>query len=383
MIKPKIILNKNLRLMPIYMDRHDVSEEVTAENVAQLHSEDLKIQHKFDCKGLTYWFDDERKTAFCLVEAPNERAVIDMHDAAHGEIPHRIVEVDKNVVESFLGRIEDPEKSQNTKLNIINDPAFRCIMAVKLSSRFLDKSSLREVLLVSDRFKEILSEIVKQDNGRLAHQDDEVFLISFTSVENAVKCSMNLQKDYKNIIDSESIHSTDLSIALSAGVPVTSKNGFFDEAIRASKRMSRIDIPMVKISTEIKDLYESQNLNNKIDPSKIYTLSDTEEAFLRDLIDFTENNFTDESLSSSDFYRELGYSKSQFYRKITGLLRKSPNVFLKEFRLSKSISLLKKREVNISEIAYKIGFNSQSYFSKCFQKKYKVSPTLYRSTINS
>jgi AraC-like DNA-binding protein len=194
---------------------------------------------------------------------------------------------------------------------------------------------------------------------------------------------MNLQKDYKNIIDSESIHSTDLSIALSAGVPVTSKNGFFDEAIRASKRMSRIDIPMVKISTEIKDLYESQNLNNKIDPSKIYTLSDTEEAFLRDLIDFTENNFTDESLSSSDFYRELGYSKSQFYRKITRLLRKSPNVFLKEFRLSKSISLLKKREVNISEIAYKIGFNSQSYFSKCFQKKYKVSPTLYRSTINS
>jgi len=369
--------------MPIYMDRHDVSEEVTAENVAQLHYEDLKIQHKFGCKGLTYWFDDERKTAFCLVEAPNEAAVIDMHDSAHGEIPHRIVEVDKNVVESFLGRIEDPEKSQNTKLNIINDPAFRCIMAVKLNSKFLDKSSLSEVKLVSERFKEILSEIVKGGNGRLAHQDDEVFFISFTSVENAVKCSINLQKDYKNSIERDSIDSTDLSIALSAGVPVTSKNGFFDKAINASKRMSGIEIPMIKISTEIKDLYESQNLNNKIDPGKIYTLSDTEETFLQNLIDFTEKNYTDESLSSSDFYKELGYSKSQFYRKITGLLRKSPNFFLKEFRLSKSISLLKKREVNISEIAYKIGFNSQSYFSKCFQKKFKVSPTLYRSTVNS
>lgn len=46
------------------MDRHDVSESVTAEIVAELHQKDLKIQHKFNCKGLTYWFDDKRKTAF-------------------------------------------------------------------------------------------------------------------------------------------------------------------------------------------------------------------------------------------------------------------------------------------------------------------------------
>src|SRR5680860_1541305 len=118
--------------MPIYMDRHDVSEEVTAENVAQLHNEDLKVQHKFGSKGLTYWFDDKRKTAFCLVEAPSKEAMIAMHDYAHGKLPHRIIEVDKAVVESFLGRIEDPEKSQNTELNIINDPAFRSIMAIKL-----------------------------------------------------------------------------------------------------------------------------------------------------------------------------------------------------------------------------------------------------------
>jgi len=58
-------------------------------------------------------------------------------------------------------------------------------------------------------------------------------------------------------------------------------------------------------------------------------------------------------------------------------------VFLKEYRLGKSISLLKRKEINISEIAFKTGFNSQSYFSKCFQKKYNVSPTLYRLIINS
>jgi hypothetical protein len=50
------------------MDRHDVSDQVTAENVAELHQQDLKIQHQFNCNGLTYWFDEKRKTAFCLIE---------------------------------------------------------------------------------------------------------------------------------------------------------------------------------------------------------------------------------------------------------------------------------------------------------------------------
>ena len=98
--------------MPIFMDRHDVSDEVTAEIVAELHQEDLKIQDKYNCKGLTYWFDAKRNTAFCLIEAPNKESIQKMHNQAHGEVPHKIIEVDGSVVESFLGRIEDPEKSQ-------------------------------------------------------------------------------------------------------------------------------------------------------------------------------------------------------------------------------------------------------------------------------
>lgn len=54
--------------MPIFMDRHDVSEAVTAEHVAQLHQEDLKIQYKFGCRGMKYWFDCQRKMALCLID---------------------------------------------------------------------------------------------------------------------------------------------------------------------------------------------------------------------------------------------------------------------------------------------------------------------------
>ena len=82
--------------MPIYMDRHDIPEEITAEHVAQMHQEDLKVQHLYGCKGMTYWCDEHRRTAFCLIEAPNEQAIKDMHNNAHGEVPHKIIEVNKN-----------------------------------------------------------------------------------------------------------------------------------------------------------------------------------------------------------------------------------------------------------------------------------------------
>jgi hypothetical protein len=125
------------------MDRHDLPESVTAEEVARLHQEDLKIEDEFGCKGLTYWFDDQRKTAFCLIKAPNKNALKDMHKHAHGDIPNSIVEVDPSVVESFLGRIEDPEKAMNTDLNIINDPAFRVLVRVDIRSTNL--KTLRDV----------------------------------------------------------------------------------------------------------------------------------------------------------------------------------------------------------------------------------------------
>jgi hypothetical protein len=70
--------------MPIFMDRHDVPAKITAEDIAQMHFQDLKVQHLFGCKALTYWFDEKRKTAFCLVDAPAYSNIQEMHNHAHG-----------------------------------------------------------------------------------------------------------------------------------------------------------------------------------------------------------------------------------------------------------------------------------------------------------
>ena len=109
--------------MPIFLDRHDV--EVSAEEVAKLHGKDLEVQGKYGVKFLTYWYDAERRTTFCLVDAPDKEAADKVHAEAHGHVANEMIAVDLSAVEAFLGRIQDPPSAKTMP---IHDSAFRAIM---------------------------------------------------------------------------------------------------------------------------------------------------------------------------------------------------------------------------------------------------------------
>lgn len=368
--------------MPIYMDRHDVSENVTAHTVAELHQKDLKIQHLFNCRGLTYWFDDQRKTAFCLIEAPNEQSLIDMHNMAHGEVPHRIIEVDPSIVESFLGRIEDPKKSLNTDLNIINDPAFRTIMVtgIKNSVLNIDHKSGKEVLLT--KYNKYIDETIKQYKGRLVKQNNDYFMVAFESVSFAINCALAVQNNFKNWKDELKTENISLKTGLSAGVPVTDKESIFEDTIKVAERLYYISKAKIIITSEVEDLYKSENLNVFENGEEVQSVTPDDERFLNLLMDFTEANWQDGGLQVDDLGKNLGYSKSQLYRKIISLTGKSPNTFLKDYRLNRALELFRKRDKNVSEVAYETGFNSSSYFAKCFQRKFGLKPSDYMESFH-
>src|ERR1044072_4687689 len=110
------------RNLPVYMDRHYV-EGATRHAVADAHQKDLALQDKYDVKFLTYWFDEVRCTAFCLIEAPNRETIERAHDEAHGLVPNEVLEVDPAVVNAFLGRLKDPPAAAPGK---ITDKSDRC-----------------------------------------------------------------------------------------------------------------------------------------------------------------------------------------------------------------------------------------------------------------
>jgi len=363
--------------MPIYMDRHFLSDLATAEVVAQLHQEDLKIQDDFGCRGLTYWFDGKRKTAFCLIEAPNKEALKKMHDHAHGEVPNMIIEVNADIVESFLGRIEDPVKSQNTELNIINDPAFRTIMVTSLKWVSLKNKATNKFTSFIQNYNNLIANSIAKFNGRLVQHKQGYILTSFDSVTNAILCTTEMRKAYEKISDKTHDAEVQLKIGLSAGVPVTQKDQIFEDTIKVAEYLCDVVKGQIVVSSEVKDLYESENLNVSIDKKSMHALNPTDEKFLSNLMDYVEKEWSNTALSADDFSKRLGYSKSQLYRKMISITGKSPNTFIKEYRLQRALNLLSKKDENISHVAFETGFNSPAYFSKCFHELFGVLPSAY------
>jgi len=362
--------------MPIFMDRHDVSETITAEDIAQLHQEDLKIQNYFGCRALTYWFDKNRKTAFCLIEAPDKNSIHKMHNKAHGQVPNSIIEVDAGIVESFLGRIEDPEKAENTVLNIINEPAFRTIMLIN-TNQFPFKQSPYPLLAPRlEKYRNEVLGLLDTYKGSLVKQSKTSFLASFKSVSNAVHAAFGIQSFFAKTSNTNK-PKVDLKIGLSAGAPVTGKPQIFESTVQLAERMCRIIKGEIILASRVKEIYNNENQNELMEGKGIYCLSEKEEGFLNGLMDYTDSNWSNTNVKVGDLSKALGFSKSQFYRKMVLLTGKSPNTFINEYRLSEALQILNKNEKNISEIAFQTGFSSPSYFSKCFQKKYGHLPSAF------
>lgn len=373
--------------MPIYMDRHDISG-ATAKDVARAHQEDLKIQERFGCRGLTYWFDEERGTAFCLIEAPNADSVKEMHDHAHGLVPHQIIEVQSNIVESFLGRIEDPLATENTKdseLLIINDPAFRIIMAIELQESELVNYRFGKLLAtqIHNSYQRLVKITLIEFNGRRVEHVKDGFLVSFSSISNAINCAIEIQSGLKKL-------SSELDIELSAkigigvGVPVTKHNGFFGETIQRARQLCEMTKGgQTLISSAIKEYVRNDELGRLNNKENIKVLSPREDGFLEKLGKAAVDLWNNPDFTIELFNTKMGLSKSQFYRKLTSLTGLSPSDFMKEYRLKKSLKCLIETQDNISEIAYDTGFSSPSYFSKCFQKRYGISPTDFLQTRNA
>jgi len=84
-------------------------------------------------------------------------------------------------------------------------------------------------------------------------------------------------------------------------------------------------------------------------------------------------HLSQEDFSLEDFSKELGMSKSSFYRKLHDLSNMTPNEYLKNYRLGCASEMLLKG-MRVSEVFSEVGFSTSSYFTKCFKQKYGVLP---------
>jgi AraC-like DNA-binding protein len=91
-------------------------------------------------------------------------------------------------------------------------------------------------------------------------------------------------------------------------------------------------------------------------------------------------HLTDDTFGIQEICSEIGVSRAQFHRKLKALTGLSASIFIREIRLSNAFKMIMETTLNISEIAYSVGFTDPNYFSKLFHEKYHKTPSEVRES---
>ena len=107
------------------------------------------------------------------------------------------------------------------------------------------------------------------------------------------------------------------------------------------------------------------------------TNNEKDKELLSKMCKIIENNISNSSFSVDYLAKELCVSRSGLFAKIKGIADVTPNEMIQIIRLRKAAAMLLENKYQISEICFKVGFSSPSYFAKCFQKQFGKSPSEY------
>ena len=152
-----------------------------------------------------------------------------------------------------------------------------------------------------------------------------------------------------------------------------------DEYIRKPFNVNLVKVKLIRILEQIKSA--QQYFAQRFEKDKVFELKNDEQGendeFKDQLVSLMEENYQNSEWGIDQISTSLCLSRVQFYRKVKAITGLTPVDLLRSYRLSKSVELLKTKQLTVSEIAYECGFSSPSYFTRCFKDKFGVSPSEY------
>jgi DNA-binding response OmpR family regulator len=134
---------------------------------------------------------------------------------------------------------------------------------------------------------------------------------------------------------------------------------------------------LLKNRRKIKDHFAS----SPFDDVGVMAHSKTDEAFLKKLDEYIRDNIKDPNIDIDMLAEHMYMSRTTFYRKIKSLSSLSPKELIDITRLKKAAGLIAENEFSLFEISKKVGYSSQSLFSRNFQKYFKMSPVEYFNSL--
>lgn len=227
--------------MPLYMDIH-VVPGATAEDVAKAHLADVEAQQKHGVEYIKYWFNESCGKIFCLVQAPSPEAAADVHQHAHGLVAERIIEVEPEIAEGFLGGVATNVAGAaviSSGAQDQRDPGIRTVMftdivnSTTLTQRLGDRAAM-ELLQVHDK---IVRDALAAEAGREVKHTGDGIMAAFVSAAATVRCAGRIQAELARYQQEHPERPLTARIGAAAGEPIEHHQDLFGSTVQLAARL--------------------------------------------------------------------------------------------------------------------------------------------------
>jgi signal transduction histidine kinase/DNA-binding response OmpR family regulator len=147
-----------------------------------------------------------------------------------------------------------------------------------------------------------------------------------------------------------------------------------DDYVVKPFNMQELQARIANLIGQRKKLVQKYQQHVVVQPHEI-TVTPLDERFIQKAVGFVEANLDNTQLTPEKMAEELGMGRTNLHRKLKAITGLSTSEFIQDFRLRRAALLIEKKADSISQIAYQVGFNDQSYFTKCFKKKFGKVPS--------
>jgi class 3 adenylate cyclase len=228
--------------MPVYLDIHDLHGPIDINELAKAHVADLETQEKYGVNYLRYWVNEKAGKVFCLLDAPNPEAANQVHRKAHGMVAQKIIEVEPDLAEGFLG---GGEVNQAGAVLLpgggadARDPAIRTILftdmvdSTTLTQSLGDEASIALLGVHDTVVRKALADL----GGREVKHTGDGIMASFVSAAGAVRCAIQIQRELAKDAQANPERWLKIRVGAAAGEPVEQHNDLFGSTVQLAARL--------------------------------------------------------------------------------------------------------------------------------------------------
>ena len=227
--------------MPLYMDIHEIDGGVPAEDVAKAHAEDVKVQDKYGVHYHKYWVNEKAGKIFCLCHAPNAEAATQVHREAHGMVADKIIEIQPELEEGFLGGIEVNQAGAAVVPGATNerDSGIRTILFTDIveSTTFTQTLGDEAAMVLLGVHDTIVRDALSALGGREVKHTGDGIMASFVSAAGAVRCAIQIQRELDKHAKANPERPLKVRVGAAAGEPVEQHNDLFGSTVQLACRL--------------------------------------------------------------------------------------------------------------------------------------------------